>query len=210
MSDFPANVFVVRDLETLKAVSDPLRMRIFGLLQGEARTVKELARELGGSQTRLYYHVNQLEAIGLIQVAETRVVGGIIEKHYRAGAARISVDRRLLTPGAAPVDAALETMLSAILDGVRDAIRESVRAELIDPTREEPSNRGLLLGRKWLNLTHEDATELFDRLTGLLAEFATREGNSTDDTDAVPYEVLVGLYPVTNPPNHRPVVIEDE
>ena len=199
MSDFPANVFVIRDLETLKAISDPLRLRIFGLLQGEARTVKQLAQELGVAPTRLYYHVNQLETLGLVRVVETRIVGGIIEKHYRAGVARISVDRGLLTPGAAPVDAALETMLSAILDGVRDAIRESVRANLVDPTLETPAEHGLLLGRKWLRLTRNDATELHDRLIGLLTEFEARRRDETDK-NSLPYEMIVGLYPVTNPP----------
>lgn len=202
MSDFPANVFVVRDLETLKAVSDPLRMRIFGLLQGEARTVKVLARELGVGQTRLYYHVNQLEALGLIRVVETRIVGGIIEKHYRAGAARISVDRGLLTPGAAPADAALETMLSAILDGVRDAIRESVRAKLIDPLHEEPARHGLLLGRNWLRLTPDDAMEFYERAIALLHEFETREANLPDGATQS-YETLLGFYPVTTAPSDR-------
>ena len=199
MSDFPANVFVIRDLETLKAISDPLRLRIFGLLQGEARTVKQLAQELGVAPTRLYYHVNQLEALGLVRVVETRIVSGIIEKHYRAGVARISVDRGLLTPGAAPVDAALETMLSAILDGVRDAVRESVHANLVDPTFETPAEHGLLLGRKWLRLTRNDATELHDRLIGLLTEFEARRRDETDK-NSLPYEMIVGLYPVTNPP----------
>jgi DNA-binding transcriptional ArsR family regulator len=210
MSDFPANVFVIRDLETLKAISDPLRLRIFGLLQGEARTVKQLAKKLGVAPTRLYYHVNQLESIGLVRVVETRIVGGIIEKHYRAAVSRISVDRGLLTPGAAPIDAALETMLSAILDGVREAVRESVRANLVDPTLETPAEHGLLLGRKWLRLTQDDAMEFYERLMALLAEFAKRETHATNDTVSLPYETIVGLYPVTNPPAIEPERNEHE
>jgi len=208
MSEFPANVFVIRDLETLKAVSDPLRLRLFGLLQGEARTVKQLAKELGVAPTRLYYHINQLEELGLVRVAETRVVGGIIEKQYQAAVARITVDRGLLTPGAGPVDGALETMLSAILDGVREAVRGSVRAGLIDPTLETPAERGLLLGRKWLRLSPDDAASLYERLIALLTEYAER--SSGEDENDLPYEIVVGLYPVTNPPEKNRKVPEHE
>jgi DNA-binding transcriptional ArsR family regulator len=198
MSEFPAHVFVIRDLETLKAISDPLRLRLFGLLQGEARTVKQLAKELGVAPTRLYYHINQLEELGLVRVAETNLVGGIIEKQYQAAVARITVDRGLLTPGMGPVDAALETMLSAILDGVREAVRGSVRAGLIDPTSEIPAERGLLLGRKWLRLSPEDAASLYEGLVALLSEYAERSSDA--DENDLPYEIVVGLYPVTNPP----------
>jgi len=201
MSEFPSHVFVIRDLETLKAVSDPLRLRLFGLLQGEPRTVKQLAKELGVASTRLYYHINQLEELGLVQVAETRVVGGIIEKQYQAAVARITVDRGLLTPGAGPVDGAgaLETMLSAILDGVREAVRGSVRAGLIDPTSEVPAERGLLLGRKWLRLSPDDAASLYEGLVALLSDYSERSADANEN--ALPYEIVVGLYPVTNPPD---------
>jgi DNA-binding transcriptional ArsR family regulator len=201
MSEFPSNVFVIRDLETLKAVSDPLRLRLVGLLQGEARTVKQLAKELGVAPTRLYYHINQLEELGLVRVAETNLVGGIIEKQYQAAVARITVDRGLLTPGAGPVDGALETMLSAILDGVREAVRGSVRAGLIDLKQETPEERGLLLGRKWLRLSPEDAASLYERLIGLLSEYAARSSDVNENL--LPYEIVVGLYPVTNPPEEN-------
>jgi DNA-binding transcriptional ArsR family regulator len=208
MGEFPSHVFVIHDLETLKAVSDPLRLRLFGLLQGEARTVKVLAKELGVAPTRLYYHINQLEELGLVRVAETNLVGGIIEKQYQAAVARITVDRGLLTPGAAPVDGVLETMLSAILDGVREAVRGSVRAGLIDPTLETPEERGLLLGRKWLRLSPEDAVSLYHALIALLSEYAERSTEAT--ADALPYEIVVGLYPVTNPPEENQESPKDE
>lgn len=198
MNELPGNVFIIRDAETLKAISDPLRLQIFGLLQDRTMTVKQLAELLEVAPTRLYYHMNQLESIGLIRVAETRIVAGIIEKHYRATATRVSVDRALFSPGAAPVNETIEAMLTAILDGVRDAVRESVRRGLVDPERESPAEGGLLLGRRWMQLTTAEAEELYQRLVSALKEFDRRH---RDDTDAavLPYEVLLGLYPVTEP-----------
>jgi DNA-binding transcriptional ArsR family regulator len=161
-------------------------------------TAKQLAETLEVPQTRLYYHINQLEALGLIRVDGTRVVAGIIEKRYRASATRIAVDRALLSPGAAPGDTALETMLSAILDGVRDAVRDSARAGLVDPQKESPAEGGLVLGRVWLRLTREEANELDERLIALLRSY-DRPHQGEEDADLSLYEALLGLYPVAPP-----------
>jgi DNA-binding transcriptional ArsR family regulator len=195
MDEIARNAFFIRDAETLKVVSDPLRLKIFGLLKDRTMTAKQLAEALEVPQTRLYYHLNQLEALGLIRVAGTRVVAGIIEKRYRASAGRIAVDRALFSPGVAPGDTALETMLTAILDGVRDAVRESVRAGLVDPQRESPAEGGLVLGRVWLRLTRDEANELNDKLIALLRSYDLRH-QEEEDADLAPYEALLALYPV--------------
>jgi DNA-binding transcriptional ArsR family regulator len=78
----PRAEMVIGDVEQLKAISDPLRLRIIELM-GEAPvrawTAKELAERLGTKQTKLYHHLALLEERGFIRVAETRVVSGILE-----------------------------------------------------------------------------------------------------------------------------------
>src|SRR3712207_1417060 len=88
----PKDIYFISDLETLKVVSDPLRLRILECFRGVPATVKDVAAALDMPPTRLYYHVNQLEERGLIHVVETRVVSGIIEKHYQTTAYRLTVD----------------------------------------------------------------------------------------------------------------------
>src|SRR5215204_4411779 len=78
----PAPEFVVSDLETLKVVSDPLRIQLLELLVRGPRTVKQLASEMGTTSTKLYYHMSLLEERGIVRVISTRVVSGIIEKQY--------------------------------------------------------------------------------------------------------------------------------
>src|SRR5262245_46354904 len=73
---------LVADVETLKALSDPLRLRIIERMVtriDEPWTVKELAAELGVPPTRLYHHVDLLLERELIRPVERRVVSGIIE-----------------------------------------------------------------------------------------------------------------------------------
>src|SRR5919112_744906 len=73
---------LISDAETLKAISDPLRLKILEAMVarvGEPWSVKELAAALDVPQTRLYHHVELLLERDLIRVAGQRVVSGIIE-----------------------------------------------------------------------------------------------------------------------------------
>src|SRR5919199_1430804 len=98
----PDDVFFITDVETLKVVADPLRLRILDVLRRGPSTVKHLATELDVPLKKLYYHVNLLETHSLIRVVGTRVISGIIEKQYQVAAHRLSVARSLLSPTAAP------------------------------------------------------------------------------------------------------------
>ena len=58
---------VVEDLDTLKAVSHPLRMQLLGALRRRGpSTASELARELGESSGSTSYHLRQLERFGFV------------------------------------------------------------------------------------------------------------------------------------------------
>ncbi|HYS40718.1 MAG TPA: helix-turn-helix domain-containing protein, partial [Pseudonocardiaceae bacterium] len=91
MTEAPLPVRAVDDVETLKALSDPTRVAILRALMDGSPTrpavmsVKELAERLGEPQTKLYRHVKQLADRGLIRVAETRIVSGIVEQRYQSG-----------------------------------------------------------------------------------------------------------------------------
>src|SRR5690348_14023396 len=87
---------VIEDVATLKALADPMRMRIHFELD-EPRTVKELASILEVPQTRLYYHVKILERAGLISVVSRRAVSGIEERTYRCTAKSTTVSPNLGT-----------------------------------------------------------------------------------------------------------------
>ena len=59
-------VITISDIETLKIISDPLRLKILELIRvanqtGELRTTKQLAQTLDMTQPKLYYHIKQLQ-----------------------------------------------------------------------------------------------------------------------------------------------------
>src|SRR5262245_14581132 len=88
----PSGVRAISSVEELRALSDPIRLAILERLMMSApgrpglpiMSVKELAEALGEPQTKLYRHVRQLEAVGLIKVAASRIVSGILEQRYQA------------------------------------------------------------------------------------------------------------------------------
>src|SRR5262245_13270203 len=88
---------VIEDVATLRVLSEPVRIAVLRTLMTDAEvvppvmTAKELAAVLGEPQTKLYRHLKQLEEAGLIQVAETRVVSGILEQRYRASQVNLTL-----------------------------------------------------------------------------------------------------------------------
>jgi len=59
-------------------------VELMGLTPDVNWTTKDLAEHVVMNQTNLYHHVHLLEESGLIVVAATRRVNGIIEKQYCA------------------------------------------------------------------------------------------------------------------------------
>jgi DNA-binding transcriptional ArsR family regulator len=126
---------IIADLELLKVIADPLRLRILELTVEHPRTVKQIAATLSIPATKLYYHINTLEGSGLLKVAGTRLVSGILEKQYRAAAMSFRFARSLLSPASAGFDQALEVMLKSMTDlaiSDTDDIRQAIATGLID------------------------------------------------------------------------------
>ncbi len=197
----PNDVFIITDVETLKVVADPLRLRILEVLRRGPSTVKQLAMVLEVPLKKLYYHVNLLEAHALIRVVGTRVVSGIIEKQYQVAAHRLSVDRALLslTTTPEPNQDNLDAFLSVVLDHTKSEIKKSVQAGLINPEQTSLWKGGLALGRMALRLSPYHAEALHARLVELSREFTALASDSQHGTPES-YEVLLGIYPILPPP----------
>ena len=68
--------------EQFRAVGDPLRLRVIGLLSERAATTSQLAETLGESKGNVGHHLKILEGAGLVRVVRTRKVRAITEKYY--------------------------------------------------------------------------------------------------------------------------------
>lgn len=188
----PAEEFVISDLETLKVLADPLRISIMEYL-GKPGTVKEVARRLDKPPTKLYYHFNLLEKHGLIQMVETRIVSGIIEKHYQVAARVFRLEKGLLSPGSAEFDENLDVTLSSLFENVRDDIHSSIANGIVETGTSAPDHRRLLMTQAHFHLTPEQARMFYARLMSLLEEYGLDEAEVNED--AQPYKLLLLLHP---------------
>ena len=81
----------ISDIEQVKALSHPLRMRIIETLAAaDPMTTKQVAERLGEKPTRLYHHVDKLEQAGLIRLTHTKQNRGTTEKYYETIARQFS------------------------------------------------------------------------------------------------------------------------
>jgi len=67
----------------LRAFAHPVRLRMLSLLSGRALSATELAAELRIAHGSASYHLRQLAAVGLVELAEQRVRRGGTERRYR-------------------------------------------------------------------------------------------------------------------------------
>ncbi|HEY7850299.1 MAG TPA: winged helix-turn-helix domain-containing protein, partial [Ktedonobacterales bacterium] len=91
-----ADSYSLQTVEQLRAVADPLRIRIFEALAQRAMTATQVGDELQIAAPKAHYHVRELERIGLVKLVETRERGGILEKYYRAIARNLAAPPQLL------------------------------------------------------------------------------------------------------------------
>jgi DNA-binding transcriptional ArsR family regulator len=184
---------VIDNLETLKVIADQLRKRIMEHFD-KPSTVKEVARKLNTSPSKLYYHVNLLEEHGLLKVTDTRIVSGIIEKQYQAAARVFRVKAGLLSPTPEDGEAGLNTMLGNMLDQTKADITASVRAGLINFDENGPKHLKLNLSAMTIMLTPTQAETFYARLMQLLTDASELE---TDENtpDALPYVIQFAMFP---------------
>ena len=124
----------IDSVEELRALADPVRLAILSALDTRVpdgalpvMSVKELAQRLGEPQTKLYRHVKQLEAAGLIEVAATRMVSGILEQRYRARQRDLRLSAALFQRHADESEAAVRSAFDAFLTGLFDRARKEDR-----------------------------------------------------------------------------------
>jgi DNA-binding transcriptional ArsR family regulator len=185
----------VGDVETLKALSDPLRLAILRAMMTDvhaAYRVKDLAETLGQPVTRLYRHIKVLEAAGLIRVARTRLVSGIQESQYQVAQFALRLSRELL---AAPGNAGkVADAFAAALNDFRDRLVQDVTTGRFrrDPAPDgAPDPLGPMIVALDTRLSPDRAADFRGRLAALVEEF---NGPQDAAGAAVPVEFLLMFW----------------
>jgi DNA-binding transcriptional ArsR family regulator len=178
--DEQVDEFVIEDIETLRILAEPLRMRIHFELH-EPRTVKELAAALGLPQTRLYYHIKLLERARLIRVVAKRIVSGIEERTYQTTGRSTVVSPNLA--GEVAESGAVRAMFGMVAAELEIALQRS-------PQIATPDSSVIAMNLTHVGLRRDEVETFQERLFDLIKEYAEHVGEPGVDE----YQLLVAAY----------------
>jgi predicted ArsR family transcriptional regulator len=117
------NTFRIKDLHQVHLLSDPLKLRLLQAFAEGAKTTKQAAVEIGASVTRLYRHVDALQAAGLLEIVDEKQKRGTVERTFRAVADRFEADATLFLGGPDDdVGSSIRDLLRAGEDDIMKAI----------------------------------------------------------------------------------------
>ena len=173
--------------EQVRAIGDPLRTTILGLLHERAATVTELATAVKRPKSTVAHHVNVLAAAGLLRVVRTRRVRAIDERYYGRTARMFYVGLGRRADG---------VPLPPDFNDFEVAAQESVAAY----------NAGQLRAFiRHARIADEQAAEFWDRIEQTIHDFdqLPRSGDTV-------YGFTVGLYPMLDYPTLPPRTGEDD
>ena len=190
----PQAVRTVDNVDMLKAMADPTRMAILAALMKTRHdlpvmSVKELAAELGEPQTKLYRHVRHLETAGLIRVASTRVVSGILEHRYQACQQDLAFGGGFIREHADESAMVMQTLLDRFRDGFFAAFRAD-RQSAGDGPAPEPYRKPLLFLSE-MKISPAKAAGLRGKLEEIMQEL---NDEKAEDPDGVPVALLIGSF----------------
>lgn len=171
----PLAVRVVNHADALKALGDPLRLRILHVVMGEpARTwsVKEIAAVLDQPVTKLYHHVKQLEQAELIADVESRVVSGIVEHRYQTGQLGLQFDESLFGSPATR-DASIHQAAAFVEES-----RDELVAFLSQPDADIDA---VHLSKAYARLTPDEVQAVMKELSRLVDGFSAHKNDPGRD-----------------------------
>ncbi len=174
MPELPVQI-VINTAQQFKAISDPIRSRILGIVQNQPATAKQIADSLGASPGAIGHHLHVLEAAGLAQIVARRLVRGIVANYYTRTARIFTYDL--------PREVAGDTSIN--LDIIAKAYEELAEAE---------ANKEIEVHQcssfPHIRLSPERAMYYFERINTLINDIL----QETPDPDGKVYGILASMF----------------
>lgn len=190
--------FTLSRLEQVRALADPLRLRLVEALVARELPVAELARALEVPTTRLYHHVDVLYDAGLIEITRRVRRRGGEERYYRAVARQYRLDDGLLSfdsDGGRSTEELVD-LARSVLGSALEQLTEGLEAGALVPG----AGRALILEDRELRLAAAGAAALAKELPAWLDDFARRHGSPRGAAT----RLVLAAFPVPRRPSGEP------
>ncbi|MDX2128901.1 MAG: helix-turn-helix domain-containing protein [Chloroherpetonaceae bacterium] len=184
------DIYMLRELEQIKAIADPLRLKILNVLSEQSMTTKQVAEYLGENVNKLYHHVETLESAGLIKLTHTKQNRGTLEKYYQAIAKHFTLspvlfEVRLDTDEEKSKSS--ELTFSSALQATLSELKESLNKKLIKSSGSHPFFR-----RLQIRTSKEKATKLQAQFEAWIEECEKSNQKNGEQT----FGITATFYPI--------------
>lgn len=183
--------YEIEDVRVLEVLNNPVRLRIMHHLT-EPSTVRDLAQRLDVPVTRLYYHLNLLLEVGVIEVVETRKSGAMLQRVYRTVATDFAPVRGLLEKSR-DKDRVVRAAIGMVLDGARLDATVGLLDQL-EPGEGSDIMSATALGRSVVSMNRDGALKIVELIDEIVAEMTRNE-----DRDGEEYAFSFVFFPMVGP-----------
>jgi len=183
--------FEIEDVRVLEVLNNAVRLRIMRQLM-EPATVRQLADRLEVPVTRLYYHLNLLEDVGVIEVVETRKSGAMLQRVYRTVATDFAPVAGLLER-TADKERVVKAAIGMVLDGARLDATAGLLDQFAEDSDSEP-DPATALGRAVVPLTRAGALKIVEMIGEVVEEMTGK-----DDPSGQEYAFSFVFFPMVGP-----------
>ncbi|UOE96152.1 helix-turn-helix domain-containing protein [Alkalihalobacillus sp. LMS39] len=185
-----SDIYKITDIEQLKVISDPIRIKIVWEIIDHAKTGKMIADILEMPASKIHYHLKELERVGLIKVVRTEEKNGIIQKFYQCIASQFTFD-----------DILPQSQQHSVADSLRENITISLNktVSLIKKTEDDylEDYKNQLIGNLFaiLDLT-EDELKVIKTKWKDLVETIQEYGKDEHKENAKSYHINMVGFPI--------------
>ena len=183
--------FEIEDVRVLEVLNNPVRLRIMHQLM-EPTTARDLAQSLDVPVTRLYYHLNLLQEVGVIEVVETRKSGAMLQRVYRTVASDFAPVRGLLEKSE-DKDRVVRAAIGMVLDGARLDATAALLGSLAGNGGESVEPDGAL-GRSVVPMSRKSARRIVELIDAVVEEMRGHE-----DREGEEYAFSFAFFPMVGP-----------
>ncbi len=189
-------VFIIDNLDTLKVISDPLRIQILEFLAPKPLTVNQVAEGLGLDSSRLYYHFKMLETHGLIKVVETRLVSNMIERDYWLVAEEIEIDKDLLTFSSEEGQENIVQVVRSYWEATLEDVMRTLHARQPHIEGGQPANsQEMVMLKLQSHLSPKSYKTFIEKFNKLMEEFSQGEEVLKEGETLQDYHFACLIYP---------------
>ena len=189
--------YTLTDLEQIRVLADPLRLRILECFCQQERTTKQVADLLGEKPTKLYHHVDALRRIGLIRMTRTQQNRGTLEKYFLSVARRFEADPGLFSAADRGSEGEVEALSSMVSAMFGTTTREL--SDLISRGGSARIKDQGLLSFLSIHISNEELRVIRDKLKSLLesvAETCKKDSIGDSDSPKERYRLTLALFPL--------------